>query len=550
MNFEEDNLDSTSESIFLDSNSEISSDTSTNTSEWIDQNCPNESPVTLSKFTPQDHVFKLFIRKGGSHFTTGVCISRDELSETIVSDKTSDIPSYIQCIYTPTNNPVGYGGKPTFRLVVRILGPNIFVTIGSIRRVLTSNVTNWYAVDMFGGKRRRIGNLLGSFGPSLNHGQVPGFKVYKLFTRDELESGVIAEETLDDYILFQEQTALLPFLNGHSGYGGLSTFVAKVIDTLVGIDFLEQLQKWKIEYTDPTNFIYIMNDTSIESVKNPDESYDFEKIYSLYMKFNSMREIFCTNKSITSIPIYPNVLKLYCHNNRLKEIHGYPNLQTLVCFDNQITSISPECPKLREIDTSRNLLTEIPEYPQLETLYCNDNGLVSLPNYPRIRKLECSKNRLSRIPIYIQLLSLVCSANFLTTLPNFPNLINCDCSNNIINTIMSSRSSNLTVLNCSNNRLSDIPFFRGLKKLYCDNNGLLSLRNYPMLTHLTCSNNSLIDLPNNLNNLQVLDCRKNKITRLGTFNNLICIDYDRDIIIADHLKHLPRCSQPRTLVIN
>jgi len=33
----------------------------------------------------------------------------------------------------------------------------------------------------------------------MNHGQVPGFQIYKLFTKRDIENNVISQETPDDF---------------------------------------------------------------------------------------------------------------------------------------------------------------------------------------------------------------------------------------------------------------------------------------------------------------------------------------------------------------
>jgi hypothetical protein len=93
----------------------------------------------------------------------------------------------------------GVSGKPTGRIVVRLPQNQIYVTSGSVKRMLSSNIKEWYALPLFGGKRRRIGNLRGIFGSSMNHGQIPGFIVYKLYTKDEILKNIIVEENEDDY---------------------------------------------------------------------------------------------------------------------------------------------------------------------------------------------------------------------------------------------------------------------------------------------------------------------------------------------------------------
>ena len=55
---------------------------------------------------------------------------------------------------------------------------------------------------MYNGLRRRIGNIQGNLNIiGANHGQIPGFLVYKLFTRKQIESGVNVEKADGDFTL-------------------------------------------------------------------------------------------------------------------------------------------------------------------------------------------------------------------------------------------------------------------------------------------------------------------------------------------------------------
>ena len=67
-------------------------------------------------------------------------------------------------------------------------------------RIICRPETNWYALPLYGGKRRRIGNISELYAQSMNHGQIPGYIVYKLFTKDEIEQGVIVKALFPETI--------------------------------------------------------------------------------------------------------------------------------------------------------------------------------------------------------------------------------------------------------------------------------------------------------------------------------------------------------------
>jgi len=68
-------------------------------------------------------------------------------------------------------------------------------------------------------------------------------------------------------------------------------------------------------------------------------------------------------------------------------------------------------------------------------------------------------------------------------------------------------------IDCSENKLTDIPNLPGLQFLDCYMNELTTLPNFPGLIELDCSRNKLTTLPN-LIGLQVLECSRNKLTTL------------------------------------
>lgn len=108
----------------------------------------------------------------------------------------------------------------------------------------------------------------------------------------------------------------------------------------------------------------------------------------------------------------------------------------------------------------------------------------------------------------------------LTGIEFFTNLTGLNCSNNKLNELYLGRNEALTTLNCSINNLTilDININTALTAVACDNNLIaeLDVRTNTMLTTLTCSNNQLSSLDLSKNPvLTTLDCTNN--------SNLTCI---------------------------
>ena len=121
-------------------------------------------------------------------------------------------------------------------------------------------------------------------------------------------------------------------------------------------------------------------------------------------------------------------------------------------------------------------------------------------NFQNLQELNCSNNKLTQLPKNM----------------NFPNLLNLKCSNNKLRQLPKNMNlPNLKVLNCWYNQLTQLP----------------ENMNLPNLQTLYCSNNKLTQLPENMNlpNLQELYCINNQLTSLPlcilNFSHLILFNY-------------------------
>jgi hypothetical protein len=202
--------------------------------------CLNESPVTLVNYDDTDlnDLFIVHVQNQEGKFVKGSCLLRDEMREILKSDLTSFPPSYIMSIYkTPSSGRqddllTGLTGKPTGKIIVRLPTNQIYITFGSLKRVLATTNTQWYALPLYGGKLRRVGNVGGIYGASMNHGQVPGFKIYKLFTYDEIKNNIVVQETTDDFPHTYEHNTMLSLFD-LIGETPLNIFINNIIDSLI-----------------------------------------------------------------------------------------------------------------------------------------------------------------------------------------------------------------------------------------------------------------------------------------------------------------------------
>lgn len=182
------------------------------TSDKLLDKCLNISPLTLEPYTEDDYsdLFIVYIQDKNGKFDKGSCSTKEELKSSLESNrmKTHNLtpPNNIMSIYTTPNSnrkddyTTGMTGKPTAKLVVRLISNNIYVTYGSIKDIFNSDNKEWYAIPLYGGLRRRIGNVMGIYGASMNHGQAPGYIIYKLLTKKQVENNEVVKESINDYI--------------------------------------------------------------------------------------------------------------------------------------------------------------------------------------------------------------------------------------------------------------------------------------------------------------------------------------------------------------
>lgn len=197
---EEDTESSSGYSISNDTLSEDSDDSH----EPQPSKCFNEDVMTLEPYKSDPSLFIIKTQNSKGKFVEGFCSTIDEIYEYLEADRETDSghSNIFMGIWMKkkgqTLDEMGYGGVCSNKIVFR-MPFGIYITLGSLERILSEKNRVWYALPLYGDKRRRIGNLESQFGIGQNHGQLPGFKVYKLYTKEEIANGVYVQVKEDDY---------------------------------------------------------------------------------------------------------------------------------------------------------------------------------------------------------------------------------------------------------------------------------------------------------------------------------------------------------------
>lgn len=166
--------------------------------------CSNTSLLTLEDYTKEDSPVRVYLPKSNGKFEKSICFTLDELKYHLQSDLTNTYPNNIMAICTrpsdSQSNTTGHGSKATHKIVVKLPVGNVYVTLGSIFSIIKNHTKPLYALSLYSGRKRRIGNVKGVYGASMNHCQTPGFQVYKIYQKESLQNGTIVIENSTDFL--------------------------------------------------------------------------------------------------------------------------------------------------------------------------------------------------------------------------------------------------------------------------------------------------------------------------------------------------------------
>ena len=121
------------------------------------------------------------------------------------------------------------------------------------------------------------------------------------------------------------------------------------------------LEKYKVEYDDPTNFIYVANNTTFEKV-------DLFSALQLYMNFYDEEIITYPNQNITSFPVYPKMKSCDLNSNKITKFYIQPEMDYCSIYNNKLTEF-PVQPEMIFCNLYNNHINHFPEQPKLKILH-------------------------------------------------------------------------------------------------------------------------------------------------------------------------------------
>lgn len=224
--------------------------------------------------------------------------------------------------------------------------------------------------------------------------------------------------------------------------------------------------------------------------------------------------------------------------------HRYPDDDADIYTDT--THFDPDI-KCLDIGFQRLKIINLKSYPDfsiIKSLYIDHNNLTTLPDpkhIPNLTELNCSNNKLTSIPFYPNLIYLIMSTNRIKNISSYNGsslLKYLDCSFNpeFELGISLPNCTNIYITDCSLSVLN-LDSFPRIKILDCENNQLSNLANSSTIIELNVSNNLFSSIAN-YPNLARLYADHNKLSVVEQFNRLV-------LLSATHNKITLIRSQPK-----
>ena len=221
--------------------------------EWVETNCLScQDIATQYNYTQEQWSDLVSIKQLDSNgkFKLSQCISikyfKKSLKEDLItSNEQFNKMNYqtIFSIYKLKNKNLsesdlrrGLGTRPTKMLLFRLnlLSGTLYIDLESAYKLVHNKTKELYALPLFGGLRRRVGNLKGSLmESSTDHGQLDGYKIYRLLTKSEIENEMEIDFELQ---LLSELQSLLQYAykEDETNTRMISNVTNNIINILIG----------------------------------------------------------------------------------------------------------------------------------------------------------------------------------------------------------------------------------------------------------------------------------------------------------------------------
>lgn len=229
------------------------------------------------------------------------------------------------------------------------------------------------------------------------------------------------------------------------------------------------LKLYKVDFTDPSNYIYVHNNVTIDDYKSH-SGWLYNKLWLLYLKDYYKDDIICDNEGITSFPIYPNMESFFGEGNKLNRFYTQPNMI--------------------EFWGEHNLISKFDIQPQMQKFHGDYNEIETFSIQPNMLECWLNSNKLKNLSVQPKMTQFYGSYNQLETFDVQPTMLYCDISFNTFNTFPI--QPNMRTFVGNDNDFTDFLIQPNMRYCTIDNNINLSLFPIqPLLKSLSAQNTNL-----------------------------------------------------------
>ena len=240
--------------------------------------------------------------------------------------------------------------------------------------------------------------------------------------------------------------------------------------------FKNILDKFKVDYMDKTNFVYVANNADIQDYVRED-NINYYEIFKLYGKFYYDKTIHFvkTNerKDISSFPIYPHMEKCTIHFTSIIYFPSQPRMVYCDLMFNTIENFDIQ-PRMIDCTVSNNRLSEFKTQPSLEFLKARLNRIEKFHIQPKMKICTISNNLIKDFQIQPRLKILYASHNPIQNLQTQPEMIGCELQSCGLQTV--EPQPELICCNFSNNEIQEFTNHENLLIVDLSSNNITTMQ--------------------------------------------------------------------------
>ena len=403
-----------------------------------------------------------------NEFKKAICVTKDE------------IKMYLTTMRSSVINKVNEYGRDYYRrdIVIKLPINNMYFTLGSMKRIMNSNNKIWYIMPLYGGDTRSVGDY-----------HVQDEIIYKVYTRDQINSEIEVKVDSDDYPYMDDAQIITYILGGNNIRGGANQ------------RSIDEMRQARLARFQPDTISSTLTSSSRDS-SSRDSSREINRTTRRSLNEDVILDILMKSK--------PEDLKTLCALNR-EYLNVCKNNSSLIIKNilkkYNVKYTDPKCLiylKIRwstlggyrmgspMIDMNSTFMNRKYEWENIND-YMGSDGTYNMKKiYKKYLEFYNAKGVLSLDGVDI------------TNIPIMPNLRSLELSDNKFITTFSGNFESLTNLQCTNMILDQLGPLENLVSLTIFNSNIPKISGYPKLKTLQIHESPGITEVSDLTNLETL----------------------------------------------